>query len=138
LIFGSSYLKKEISFHFKNILKTRKGVEQNNEIIGEAIVRILKADPGFQITDSRKTVDTRNRIIHVYEIATDDVTKAHSESSLASIRAKSKKIIKIDSLPSDLSVFRFVVVLLQKHGHLLRDHSRNRFSFNEFSPDFSG
>jgi uncharacterized protein with HEPN domain len=35
--------------------------------------RILKADPGFQITDSRKIIDTRNRIIHGYDSATDDV-----------------------------------------------------------------
>ena len=35
--------------------------------------RILKADSDFQITDSRKIVDTRNRIIHGYDSVSDDV-----------------------------------------------------------------
>ena len=43
------------------------------EIIGEAVDRILKADPTFPISDSRKIVDTRNRIIHGYDSVSDDV-----------------------------------------------------------------
>ena len=35
--------------------------------------RILKTAPNFQITDSRKIVDTRNRIIHGYDSVSDDV-----------------------------------------------------------------
>ena len=35
--------------------------------------RILKVDPDFQITDSRKIVDTRNRIIHGYDSVSDDI-----------------------------------------------------------------
>jgi uncharacterized protein with HEPN domain len=35
--------------------------------------RLLKADPGFQIIDSRKIVDTRNRIIHGYDRVSEDV-----------------------------------------------------------------
>jgi uncharacterized protein with HEPN domain len=35
--------------------------------------RILKVDPNFKITDSRKIVDTRNRIIHGYDSVSDDV-----------------------------------------------------------------
>jgi len=60
-------------FAFQKDLKTRKAIERNIEIIGEAMDRILKADPGFQITDSRKIVDTRNRIIHGYDSVSDDV-----------------------------------------------------------------
>jgi uncharacterized protein with HEPN domain len=48
-------------------LKTRFAVERNIEIIGEAMDRILKVEPNILITDSRKIVDTRNRIIHAYE-----------------------------------------------------------------------
>lgn len=60
-------------FEFQKDLKTRKAVERNIEIIGEAMDRILKANPGFQITDSRKIVDTRNRIIHGYDNVSADV-----------------------------------------------------------------
>lgn len=58
---------------FQNDLKTRKAIERNIEIIGEAMDRILKTDPDFQITDSRKIVDTRNRIIHGYDSVSADV-----------------------------------------------------------------
>jgi uncharacterized protein with HEPN domain len=60
-------------FAFQKDLKTRKAVERNIEIIGEAMDRILKIDPDYQITDSRKIVDTRNRIIHGYDNVSDDV-----------------------------------------------------------------
>lgn len=60
-------------FQFQHDLKTRKAVERNIEIIGEALNRILKSDPNIIITDSRKIVDTRNRIIHGYDSVTEDV-----------------------------------------------------------------
>lgn len=58
---------------FLSDLKTRKAVERNIEIIGEALNRILKLDPHIKISDSRKIVDTRNRIIHGYDSVTADV-----------------------------------------------------------------
>src|SRR4030042_3012928 len=68
------FLPKESNFlAFQKDLKTRKAVERNIEIIGEAMDRILKEDPTIQITDSRKIVDTRNRIIHGYDVVSDDV-----------------------------------------------------------------
>jgi uncharacterized protein with HEPN domain len=35
--------------------------------------RILKTDPAFPIGDSRKIVDTRNRIIHGYDSVSEDI-----------------------------------------------------------------
>jgi len=70
----NEFLPGERNFYaFQKDLKTRKAVERNIEIIGEAMDRILKADSDFQITDSRKIVDTRNRIIHGYDSVSDDV-----------------------------------------------------------------
>lgn len=60
-------------FLFENDLKTRKAVERNIEIIGEAINRILKLMPNIAISDSRKIVDTRNRIIHSYDNVSYDI-----------------------------------------------------------------
>ncbi len=60
-------------FLFQNDLKTRKAVERNIEIIGEAISRILKENPNINISDSRKIVDTRNRIIHGYDSISYDI-----------------------------------------------------------------
>ena len=60
---------KEFAQQEENLkdLKTRFAVERNIEIIGESMDRILKVEPNILITDSRKIVDTRNRIIHAYE-----------------------------------------------------------------------
>lgn len=69
-----SFLPKERNFlEFQKDLKTRKAVERNIEIIGEAMNRILKVDPDFPISNSRKIVDTRNRIIHGYDSISADV-----------------------------------------------------------------
>jgi len=65
--------EKRDFFEFQKDLKTKKAVERNLEIIGEALNRILKKDPNIPITDSRKIVDTRNRIIHSYDSVTEDV-----------------------------------------------------------------
>jgi len=60
-------------FQFENDLKTRKAIERNLEIIGEALNRILKLEPSIQISDTRKIIDTRNRIIHGYDSVTADI-----------------------------------------------------------------
>ncbi len=65
--------EKRDFFEFQKDLKTKKAVERNLEIIGEALNRVLKKDPNIPITDSRKIVDTRNRIIHSYDSVTEDV-----------------------------------------------------------------
>jgi uncharacterized protein with HEPN domain len=48
-------------------------VERNIEIIGEALSRILKRDEKILISNSRKIIDTRNRIIHGYDSVSDEV-----------------------------------------------------------------
>ena len=68
------FLPEERNFiEFQRDLKTRKAVERNIEIIGEAMNRILKIDPKFPIDASRKIVDTRNRIIHGYDSVSEDI-----------------------------------------------------------------
>ena len=65
--------EKRNFIEFQKDLKTRKAIERNIEIIGEAMNRILKIDPQFPIDESRKIVDTRNRIIHGYDSVSEDV-----------------------------------------------------------------
>ncbi len=57
---------------YQNDLRTKRAVERNIEIIGEAMSRILKRDETIIITNSRKIVDARNRIIHGYDSLSDD------------------------------------------------------------------
>ena len=65
--------EKRNFFEFQGDLKTKKAIERNLEIIGEALNRVLKSLPNIKITDSRKIVDTRNRIIHSYDNITEDI-----------------------------------------------------------------
>ena len=58
---------------YQTDLRTKRAVERNIEIIGEALSRILKQDETIAITNSRKIIDTRNRIIHGYDSVSDDV-----------------------------------------------------------------
>ncbi len=58
---------------YQNDLRTKRAVERNIEIIGEALSRILKRDKTIVILNSRKIIDTRNRIIHGYDPVSDDV-----------------------------------------------------------------
>ncbi|MFN5416989.1 MAG: DUF86 domain-containing protein [Flavobacteriia bacterium] len=58
---------------YQNDLRTKRAVERNIEIIGEAMSRILKENTEIEISNSRKIVDVRNRIIHGYDSVSDDV-----------------------------------------------------------------
>ena len=57
---------------YKKDMRTKHAVERNIEIIGEATKRILNIDSTIQITNARKIVDTRNRIIHGYDTIMDE------------------------------------------------------------------
>ena len=54
-------------------IRTKRAVERNIEIIGEAINRILKKDKAFEIENVQKIIGTRNRIAHGYDKISDDL-----------------------------------------------------------------
>ncbi len=58
---------------YQNDLRTKRAIERNIEIIGEAMNRILKENNSIEISNSRKIVDVINRIIHGYDSVSDDV-----------------------------------------------------------------
>ncbi|WP_157207732.1 HepT-like ribonuclease domain-containing protein [Mariniflexile maritimum] len=53
--------------------KTKRAIERNLEIIGEAANRILKKDKDFKLDNVDKIIGTRNRIIHGYDKISDDL-----------------------------------------------------------------
>lgn len=65
--------KPKIFEEYQKDIKTKRAIERNVEIIGEAMNRILLTDDSFQLSNSRKIVDTRNRIIHGYDSVSDDI-----------------------------------------------------------------
>lgn len=58
---------------YQNDLKTKRAIERNIEIIGETMSRIRKENSQIEISNSKKMVDVRNRIIHGYDSVSDDV-----------------------------------------------------------------
>jgi uncharacterized protein with HEPN domain len=58
---------------YQNDIRTKRAIERNVEIIGEAINRILSKDSSIEFSNARKIVDTRNRIIHGYDTVSDDI-----------------------------------------------------------------
>jgi uncharacterized protein with HEPN domain len=70
----NSFLPETKNFKdFQKDLKTKRAVERNIEIIGEAVSRIIKLDPTIKISHTRKIIDTRNRIIHGYDSVSEDI-----------------------------------------------------------------
>ena len=65
--------EKKIYTEFQKDLKSKRAIERNIEIIGEAVNRIISQNPTTEITNSRKIVDTRNRIAHGYDSVSDDI-----------------------------------------------------------------
>lgn len=57
---------------FQNDMLRQRAVERNIEIMGEAINRILKANPEFQLTNAKAITNTRNRVIHGYDSVTTE------------------------------------------------------------------
>ncbi len=70
----NDFLPEEKVFkNFQSDLKTKRAIERNIEIIGEAVNRIIQVDPEISITSTRKIVDTRNRIIHGYDTVSEEI-----------------------------------------------------------------
>lgn len=57
---------------YSSSLILKRAVERDLEIIGEAVSRILRQDPGFPIDNARKIIGLRNQIIHTYDNISDE------------------------------------------------------------------
>lgn len=66
--------EKRDFFEFQKDLKTKKAVERNIEIIGEAINRLTNyKNSNIEIDNARQIIGTRNRIAHEYDNISDEV-----------------------------------------------------------------
>jgi len=80
-------------FAYQGNLKTKRAVERNMEIIGEAMNRILNLDSSIELTNSRKIVDTRNRIIHGYDNVSDDIIWGIIIKQLPLLKSEIEKLL---------------------------------------------
>ena len=65
--------KSRIFNEYVSDIKTKRAIERDLEIIGEAVNRIIKKDKSFKLENAEKIVGTRNRIIHGYDKISDDL-----------------------------------------------------------------
>lgn len=79
---------------YQKDIRTKRAVERNIEIIGEALNRIIKQDETFVVSYSRKIVDARNRIIHGYDSVSDDVVWGIVVRHLPVLKAEIQELLK--------------------------------------------
>ena len=90
-----SYFPNSKNFQdYVNDGRTRRAVERNIEIIGEAMSRILKQDSTISISNSRKIVDARNKIIHGYDEISDDVIWGIVINHLPLLKQEAKNLLE--------------------------------------------
>lgn len=66
--------EKKDFFEFQSDLKTKKAIERNIEIIGEAVNRILNYEKSkIEIQNARQIIGTRNRLAHEYDNISDEI-----------------------------------------------------------------
>jgi uncharacterized protein with HEPN domain len=90
-----SYFSQSKKFEtYISEIRTKRAVERNIEIIGEAMSRILKENPTINISNSRKIVDARNKIIHGYDEISDDVIWGIVVNHLPLLKSEAEKLLQ--------------------------------------------
>ena len=74
--------------------RTKRAVERNIEIIGEAVNRIFKRDKDFKLNNARQIIGTRNRIAHGYDKITDDLIWSIIINSLPKLKEEVEDLLK--------------------------------------------
>lgn len=87
--------KRDFKVYAANLM-LKQAVERNLEIIGEAVNHALKIMPDMQITNSRKIVDLRNKLIHAYDNIDDAVVWAIIVRHLPLLHEEVKKLLETE------------------------------------------
>ncbi|HEY5593197.1 MAG TPA: HepT-like ribonuclease domain-containing protein [Paludibacter sp.] len=91
----SYYTDKPIKFsEYLSDLKTKRAIERNIEIIGEAVNRILKKDKHFNLENAQKIIGTRNRIAHGYDKISDDLIWSIVINNLPKLKGEVQNLLK--------------------------------------------
>lgn len=66
--------EKKDFLEYQKDIKTKKAIERNIEIIGEAVNRISKyRNCNIEIKNAQKIIGTRNKISHEYDTISDEI-----------------------------------------------------------------
>lgn len=85
--------RSKIFEEYVSDVKTKRAIERNLEIIGEAANRILKKDKDFKLDNVQKIIGTRNRIIHGYDLVSDDLIWSIVISHLPKLKQEVAKLL---------------------------------------------
>jgi uncharacterized protein with HEPN domain len=86
--------KPRIFNEYVEDIKTKRAVERNLEIIGEAMNRILKIDRSFNLNNAEKIVGTQNRIIHGYDKISDELIWSILINHLPKLKTQVSKMLE--------------------------------------------
>ena len=73
--------------------KTKRAIERDLEIIGEAVNRILKKNKSFKLDNAEKIIGTRNRIIHGYDSVSDHMIWSIVINHLPKLKKEVKQLL---------------------------------------------
>jgi uncharacterized protein with HEPN domain len=79
---------------FRDNITIKRAVERELEIIGEAVKRIIDTDSNIEITESRKIIALRNRIIHGYDSIDDAVIWNVILTNIPTLKEEIEKFIE--------------------------------------------
>jgi uncharacterized protein with HEPN domain len=79
---------------YKGDIKLKRAIERNLEIIGEAMNRILKENPQFQIENVKRIIGLRNQIIHGYDTISDENIWGILVNHLPRLKTEIEELIK--------------------------------------------
>lgn len=79
---------------YVNDIKTKRAIERDLEIIGEAANRIYKKDNNFKLSNVEKIIATRNRIIHGYDKISDDLIWSIVINHIPKLKEEVKVLLK--------------------------------------------
>lgn len=75
--------------------RTKRAVERDIEIIGEAVNRILKNDNDFELVNAQRIIGARNRIAHGYDKISDDLIWSIVMNHLPKLKDEIFKIMEL-------------------------------------------
>jgi uncharacterized protein with HEPN domain len=92
-----SYYQKQPKIFEEYIADTRtkRAIERDLEIIGEAVNRIVKKNHDFRIENADKIIGTRNRIIHGYDKVSDDLIWSIVINHLPKLKDEIQRLLNV-------------------------------------------
>lgn len=84
---------KRIFQEYQKNQMLKRAIEREFEIIGEAMNQLLKLEPDISISEKRRIVDLRNRIIHGYDMIDDANIWAIIINHLPNLKEQVNKLI---------------------------------------------